>query len=279
MEREIAFSVFTADLKYVNIVVLFHLAGATVRVAHRIHSSRMLEDRYLGRRSLTSTQVEDIFALLCENFTDMICTQRFLSTLLISYHFIMSKQQPSKNLTLAAAAEALVEAASLEADSMTQKQLVQNLDSLKTSFDNNLNRVVQSVKSSNENFDAKINTLNQHVTGVKEEIIVLKTLLEEEKKQKTLERALSLTEIKSFDYFPDRYQNAFSTELLAKTVIKRFLIGYGYNLPSSYSTKKYGNEAEQADFRQKFKAQIEALIMREPRMVQNADGNFSIFYS
>ena len=77
----------------------------------------------------------------------------------------MSKQQPSKPLTLAAAAaaEALAEAASLEADSMTQKQLVQNLDSMKKSFDNNLNRVVQSVNASNENFDAKINTLNQHV--------------------------------------------------------------------------------------------------------------------
>ena len=55
---------------------------------------------------------------------------------------------------------------------MTQKQLAQNLDSLKASFDSNLNRVVQSVKSSNENFDAKINTLNQHVAGVKDEILL-----------------------------------------------------------------------------------------------------------
>ena len=88
----------------------------------------------------------------------------------------MSTQQPSKKLTLAAAAEALAEAASLEAESMTQKELAQNLDSLKASFDSNLNRVVQSVKSSNENFDAKINTLNQHVAGVKDEIVALKSL-------------------------------------------------------------------------------------------------------
>lgn len=191
----------------------------------------------------------------------------------------MSKQQPSKNLTLAAAAEALVEAASLEADSMTQKKLAQNLDSLKTSFDNNLNRVVQSVKSSNENFDAKINTLNQHVTGVKEEIIALKALLEEEMKQKTLERALSMTDLEAFEYYKGSYQR-FSTDQLAKDVIKWFLLGYGFNIPSCYSTKEYSKkEADQAAFRQKFKAQIKTLIKREPRMFQKADGNFAIHYS
>jgi len=109
----------------------------------------------------------------------------------------MSTQQPSKKLTLAAAADALVEAASLEADSMTQKELAQNVDSLKESFDNNLNRVVQTMKSSNENFDAKMNTLNQHVKdeigALKDEITAVKMLLEEEKKQKTLERTLFLS--------------------------------------------------------------------------------------
>ncbi|KAL7547690.1 hypothetical protein ACHAWF_010991 [Thalassiosira exigua] len=83
--------------------------------------------------------------------------------------------QPTKNPRLAAAAEALIEAASLEADAMTQKQLVANLDSLKSSFDQNLNRVVQTVQSSNENFDAKINTLNQHVASMKAEIASVKT--------------------------------------------------------------------------------------------------------
>lgn len=102
----------------------------------------------------------------------------------------MSGQPPCKKERLAAAAEALVEAASLEADAATHKQLAQNLDALKTSFDSNLNRVVQTVKSSNENFDAKINTLNQNVQG--NEIVAMKALLEEERKQKTLERALKI---------------------------------------------------------------------------------------
>ena len=108
----------------------------------------------------------------------------------------------------------------------------------------------------------------------------LKTLLEEEKKQKTLERALRMTDLKSFEYYAERgcYQRS-STEELAKDAIKWFLLGYGTNVPSSYSTKQYGDEADQEAFRQKFKEQIKTLIMREPRMVQNADGSFSIFYS
>ena len=64
--------------------------------------------------------------------------------------------QPSKKPKLAAAAEALIEAASLETDAMIQKRLAANLDSLKSSFDNNLSKMVQKVQSSNENFDAKI---------------------------------------------------------------------------------------------------------------------------
>ncbi len=105
----------------------------------------------------------------------------------------MSKQHPSKKLTLAEAAEALAEAASLEADSMATKQLAQNLDSLKASVDSNLNRVVQTMKSSNDNFDNKIDALNEHVQqvkneigGLKDEMTAVRMLLQEEKKQKAL---------------------------------------------------------------------------------------------
>ena len=75
----------------------------------------------------------------------------------------MSEQSPSKQTRLAAAAEALVEAASLEVDAATKKKLVDGLDALKSSLDGNLNRVVQKMQSSNEDFDAKINSLSQHV--------------------------------------------------------------------------------------------------------------------
>ena len=64
----------------------------------------------------------------------------------------------------------------MEMDSMTQEKLTGNLESLKLSFADNLNRVVQKMQSPNENFDTKINTLNQHVHNPKIKIEVLKKI-------------------------------------------------------------------------------------------------------
>lgn len=59
-----------------------------------------------------------------------------------------------KNPGLASAAKTLIKAAGLEADVDTQKQLVANIEALRTSIDSNLNKVVQKIDSSNMNFDA-----------------------------------------------------------------------------------------------------------------------------
>ena len=100
-----------------------------------------------------------------------------------------------KNPRLAAAAEALLEAANLEADSFAQTKLAQNLDNLKASL------------------DAKINTLNQHVAGVKSKIGALKSLMEEECKAKTLERARGLVHLRSFNYCgKDGVLNQYTTQ-------------------------------------------------------------------
>ena len=175
---------------------------------------------------------------------------------------------------------------------MTQKQLVLNLDSLKASFDNNLNTVVQTMHSSNKNFDAKIKVLNQHVAGVKSEIVALKTLLEGEMKQKTLERALGLTDLNSFSYYTysaGHYnyggQEQKSSEF-AKEVLRWFSLGYGAFLPEAslsnegnYSSKSESEKkAFQKAFREKLTKQIKDLIKREPRLVENSDGRYSIFY-
>jgi archaellum component FlaC len=206
----------------------------------------------------------------------------------------MSEKQSTNRL--AAAAEALIEAASLEADAMTKKALIQSLDSLKASFDGNLNKVVQTVKSSDENFDAKINTLTQHVKNFDAKINTLTHHVEnldakinstEATKMKVLETALSLslTDVHSFLYY-DYGRQAQSGEYgrqaqsgeLAKRAIKYFMLGYGMNLPSGYSLDGYGDRDGLA-FREKFKQQIKALIRREPRLEKNNDGNFTIYYS
>ena len=201
-----------------------------------------------------------------------------------------------KNAKLAEAANALIEAASLEADAMTQKKLTANLDSLKLSFADSLNRVVNKMQSSNENFDAKMNTLNQHVSNlslhvlnIRIDILALKTTLEDEKKQKTFERALGLTDLNSFAYFEHKNRSYHGEEKnsseLAKVVIKWFMLGYGYNLSSSATVERYyknGNTTEEEAlnkiFIDKFAAQIKILIKREPRLEKKETGIYTIFY-
>ena len=200
---------------------------------------------------------------------------------------IMSEKQSTNRL--AAAAEALIEAASLEADAMTKKALIQSLDSLKASFDGNLNKVVQTVKSSDENFDAKINTLTQHVKNFDAKINTLTHHVEnldakinsaEATKMKVLETALSLslTDVHSFEYYDANNYSTKESGELAKLAIKCFMLGYGMNLPSGYSLDGYGDRDGLA-FREKFKQQIKALIHREPRLEENNDGDFTIYYS
>eukprot|EP00579_Thalassiosira_antarctica_P022633 CAMPEP_0201986360 /NCGR_PEP_ID=MMETSP0904-20121228/90340_1 /ASSEMBLY_ACC=CAM_ASM_000553 /TAXON_ID=420261 /ORGANISM="Thalassiosira antarctica, Strain CCMP982" /LENGTH=93 /DNA_ID=CAMNT_0048540313 /DNA_START=102 /DNA_END=380 /DNA_ORIENTATION=+ len=46
-------------------------------------------------------------------------------------------------------------------------QSITALDSLKSSVDDKLNNVIQTMQSSNEPFDDKVNTLNQHTATVK----------------------------------------------------------------------------------------------------------------
>lgn len=196
---------------------------------------------------------------------------------------------PTKKNRLAEAAEALIEAASLETDSMTQKKLTANLDSLKSSFADNLNIVVQKLQSSNENFDAKINTLNQHVHDLKIEMGALKKIMENQTKQKTLKGALTLLDLNSFTYFEcsNNYANQKNSSELAKTAIRSFMLGYGYNLPSEatltidhrFSSKSTAEkELLNNAFVDKFAGQIKALIKREPRLAKKENRTYSIFY-
>jgi hypothetical protein len=186
----------------------------------------------------------------------------------------------NQKLTLAAAAEALIEAAGLEADAISQKEMLQNLDSLKASLDSNLVTVVQTMKASNDNL---INTLNHHLTGVKNEINALRSLLEEEKKQKTLYRALDLADVNSFKYYYYHYHSHSykdeSTEGLAKRAIKWFIMGYGMVISSDYSLERYGSSKGKLEFREKFMEQIKQLIQREPRMCHKDNGDFEIYYA
>ena len=147
------------------------------------------------------------------------------------------------------------------------------------------------MESSDQNFDAKINTLYQHVASVKSEIVALsselgglKALLEDECKQKTLERARDLVHLGSFTYYLNSgmYRDAKNSSDLAKSTIEWFRLGYGYNLPDAVLTHNlYGDKIDESkkEFREKFTAQLKDLIKREPRLKVNTSGTYSIFYS
>jgi len=160
-----------------------------------------------------------------------------------------------KEARLSNAAEALVEAVLLDAGTANQKELASKLEALQISFDN------------------KLNTLNQHLVDLKKDI-------QEEKKQKTLERALSLTDLQSFQYYEDFDTLKYSDDL-AKTAIGWFMLDYGCYLPNAKISNEFreATDEETKAFRDKFKAQIKFLIKREPRLEKESDGRFAIYYS
>ena len=90
----------------------------------------------------------------------------------------------------------------------TATLLTESLDSLKSSFDDSLVRIVKEIQSSNEKLDSKMSILSQnvhdlnlHVANASKDIGVLKMIMEDEKKHRSLERALNLTELDSIVYY------------------------------------------------------------------------------
>jgi len=198
-----------------------------------------------------------------------------------------------KESRLSKATEALVEAALLDAGTASQKELASKLEALQISFDNKLNTVIQTQKASDLNFDDKINTLNQHLVDLKKDMRTMSSSIQEENKQKTLERALSMADVDSFYYYDYQEGQNISTFLaqnvikrynsakLAKEVIKRFMLDRGYYVPKAAIGVENREETDEETkaFRDKFKELIKFLIKREPRLEQESDGRFCIWYS
>ena len=192
----------------------------------------------------------------------------------IKFSFKMSNTPPPtevENDSILIEAEG--EWAILDTGLTIEDKLTYALESLRKSFDCKLNTLIQTQKASDQNFDDKINTLNQHLVDLKKDI-------QEENKQKTLERALALTDLESFQYYEDPGTLKYSVNL-AKDVIKWFMLDHGYFLPkaSLARTQRIATDEETNEFRDKFKAQIKVLIKREPRLVKNPNGGFGIHYS
>ena len=133
----------------------------------------------------------------------------------------------------------------------------------------------------------KINTLNQHVVGVKtemaamkSEISVIKQIQQDERKDKRIERALKLVHLESFAYYDGNSRKQSSD--LAKSTLEWFLYGQGRFIDGltmdNYWNNQTKKESSEQAFRDKFKDQIKALIGKKPRVVNDSTGKWAIFY-
>lgn len=160
------------------------------------------------------------------------------------------------NSRLVAATEALIEAASSE----DQKEVIVRLDSL-----------------------------NEHVAGLKSEMVAMKSEIsamkqfqQDERKDKRIERAMKLVHLESFQYYDD-YSKEQSSDL-AKTVLEWFLLGQGMFIDGlTMEDVRWNNQAEKdasaQAFRDKFKNQIKSLIGKEPNVFKKDDGRYVIHYA
>jgi len=205
------------------------------------------------------------------------------------------------NIELAAAAEALIKAAtrSKDVDSITHRQLSITLEGLTASFSSGLNNVNQTLAASNSDFDGKINTTKQHLSDLKREVSDLKeaavkvaTLLAtqtivllEQQKQQRLFWAQANTKLGSFKYYVEQSYNTVDSSALVADIISWFIRGYGRNLDSSCSItdssyNRNSNKAAEGQeaFRVQLKKQIKDLIGREPRLTKGTDGTYALYY-
>jgi DNA gyrase/topoisomerase IV subunit A len=143
----------------------------------------------------------------------------------------------------------------------TVTQLTKTLESFKSSFDDTL-----------------------------KELQRLNKKMDEERKQKTLERALILTDLDSFDYYlvelTGKGYERYSSDL-AKGVIGRFMLGQSAKLPSAMlsedSYEWYKKTIKEKDtlvkkFVDKFVYQISILTGKQPRIVKVGDMLYDIHY-
>jgi len=187
--------------------------------------------------------------------------------------------ETSTDIKLALAAAALVEAVSLEVDSLTQNQISMNLnlEALKGSFETELRTLAKSVKASNEKFDDMINTMNQKITILCAATEKTNTLLEAQAKLQRLELASARTHLGSFLYNKSHADKSASS-VLVDFILDCFIIGRSCNISSDCHLFDDCGKANKALFRDAIVEQVTALIGRKPRLMDKGNGNFSIHY-
>jgi RNA polymerase-binding transcription factor DksA len=190
------------------------------------------------------------------------------------------------NASLSEAAAALVKAAQLDVASTAQnKQLEASLEALKNSFDSKINSIQQVIQNSEKNFNDKINTLNQSVVNIiNENVKEVKNEIAILRKMQSLEWAIQNVAVGSFQYYSES-GHPINSSTIVLPVLCSFRTGLGHYMENGqmyhYFNRSQLSERKesQAAFRTKFATYIHTLTGVKPRLVLEADGRYTIFYS
>lgn len=186
---------------------------------------------------------------------------------------------------LSKAAEDLVRAACLDlkvkSDSEATKQTVQAINevSAKTQL------VADNVDGLKVSVDHGLNTVNQNLLDLKNDIKKLDDSIEKSNKRRALEFPLNNTDYGSFSYHyrsQNGYRQSGSSRDLVKTILFCFRRGLGYYLPNEATLASDGyrsvDETEMKAFRDALLKQVEDLTGTKPRIVLD-NNRYIIYYS
>lgn len=208
---------------------------------------------------------------------------------------------PSKTSTggrdssqLAIAAEELIKAACTHVDSTSIALGKETVDSLKE-----LSAGSAAMKAS---VDAKLNTLNQSISSLKDEIVkqnaitvlqisALKTAIDVQTKDQKIQWAFSNAEFNSFNYYEKPatgYHGCDTRTVSSSNFVKltlltfkqgdgRYIINRSMSQYGPYTEAKTIEEGEK-QFRDKLSQQIHDLLGHKPR-ISVADNGYAIYYS
>ena len=156
---------------------------------------------------------------------------------------------------------------------------INTLNQQKDSIDNKLEALSQSMKISNKDFDSRIKTINQHIISLKDKMEEVKGFLAMQEKRQKLEFAISCSTLHEFKYYSDDCQK--TSSILVEKILKWFALGYGFHLPvdaTVSNSSKYDDMTREELFRTKLMRQLENLIGHKPRLVDNGEDDFTVYY-
>lgn len=195
---------------------------------------------------------------------------------------MVSEPTTKDSSKLAIAAEELIKAAcsQVESTSLTiGKETVENLKKLSIGS-SSIEKSVESLKTS---IDSKLNTLNQSILNLKEEVVGLNSANAVHAKNQKLQWAIDNAELGSFEHYvkTENSYNRFKSTIFVKDILLSFRNGTGLYI-TNRSMKAYGNYGNdpaegEKQFRDALSTQIHDLLGQKPRIAV-ADKGYAIYY-